>query len=352
MFFDMETLWFIIVAVMLTMYVLLDGFDLGAGIIHLFAAKNDDERRTILNAIGPVWDGNEVWLLATGGTLYFAFPRLYASSFSGFYLPLMIVLWLLILRALGIEFRHQVENRLWKSFWDVSFSLASILLSIFFGCALGNVVRGVPLDQSGYFFEPLWTTFTVVPEAGILDWFTVIMGLVAFFTLAVHGSNYVALKTGGPVRDRARSIAAMAWWGVLICSAATFAATWSVRPEIWQNYARHLWGFVFPLLGMIGLAGMALFLKRGNDTFAFVSSSVFIVGMLCSTAFAMYPTLLAASTNPTYSLTIDNTSAQAYGLGVGLTWWIPGIILASGYFLYIYRSFRGKVVIPSEHEGY
>src|SRR3972149_330683 len=126
----MEIFWFVALTFMLIMYVILDGFDLGAGIIHLFAAKNENERRTILNAIGPVWDGNEVWLLAAGGTLYFAFPRLYASSFSGFYLPLMIVLWLLILRALGIEFRHQVQNHLWKSFWDVAFSLASILLSI------------------------------------------------------------------------------------------------------------------------------------------------------------------------------------------------------------------------------
>ena len=197
----MEILWFSIVAFMITMYVILDGFDLGAGIIHLFAAKTDTERRTVLNAIGPVWDGNEVWLLAAGGTLYFAFPLLYASSFSGFYLPLMIVLWLLIMRALGIEFRHQLHHPLWKSFWDVVFSVGSILLSIFFGAALGNVIRGVPLQEDGYFFAPLWTSFTVQPEAGILDWFTVIMGLVGFFTLTVHGSNFIAVKTGRTPAD-------------------------------------------------------------------------------------------------------------------------------------------------------
>ena len=268
----METLWFVIVAFMLTMYVLLDGFDLGAGIIHLFAAKEENERRTILNAIGPVWDGNEVWLLATGGTLYFAFPKLYASSFSGFYLPLMIVLWLLILRALGIEFRHQVENRLWKSFWDVAFSVGSILLSIFFGAALGNVVRGVPLGADGYFFEPLWTTFTIVPDAGILDWFTVLMGLVGFFTLMSHGSNYIALKTEGTVQQRARTCAGRAWWGTALTSLAAFAATWSIRPGIWQNYSHHVWGFVFPLAGAIGLAGMLWYGRAGNDKFAFASS--------------------------------------------------------------------------------
>ena len=159
----MEILWFCVVAFMLAEYVILDGFDIGAGILHLFVAKNDDERRTVLNAIGPVWDGNEVWILAAGGTLYFAFPLLYASSFSGFYLPLTIVLWLLMLRGLGIELRHHVNNPMWKTFWDGLFALGSTLLSIFLGAALGNVVRGVPLNEKGYFFEPLWTSFTIQP---------------------------------------------------------------------------------------------------------------------------------------------------------------------------------------------
>src|SRR6185369_13143746 len=187
----METIWFIIVAFMLTMYVLLDGFDIGAGIVHLIAGRKDDERRSILKAIAPYWDGNEVWLLAAGGTLYFAFPLLYASSFSGFYLPLTMVLWLLMFRGLGIEFRHQVHHPMWVALWDVVFSVASILLAIFFGAALGNVVRGVPLNAQQYFFEPLWTTFTIVPESGILDWYTVLMGVVALCTLTAHGSYYV-----------------------------------------------------------------------------------------------------------------------------------------------------------------
>ncbi len=348
----METLWFIIVALMLAMYVILDGFDLGAGIIHLFAAKNEKERRTILNAIGPVWDGNEVWLLAAGGSLYFAFPKLYASSFSGFYLPLIIVLWLLILRALGIEFRHQVQNPLWKSFWDASFAVGSILLSIFFGAALGNVVRGVPLNKDGYFFEPLWTTFTVVPEAGILDWFTVVMGLVGFFTLASHGSNFIALKTEGELQIRARSFAGIAWWGVFLGSIAAFVSTWSIRPQIWQNYSEHVWGFVFPLVGLLGLGGMFFSNRSRQDKLAFLSSSVFIGGMLASTAFGLYPNVLPASTTPEYNLTIYNTAAQEYGLSVGLTWWVIGIGLVAGYFVFVYRSFRGKVVLPSEEAGY
>src|SRR5215510_9580720 len=155
--------WFWLVAVMITAYVVLDGFDLGAGVLHLFIAKTDEERRTVIRTIGPVWDGNEVWLLAGGGTLYFAFPLLYASGFSGFYLPLTIVLWLLILRGIGIEFRAHVASPVWRELFDGSFALSSIALAVFFGAALANVLRGVPLQSDGYFFSPLWTDWRVGP---------------------------------------------------------------------------------------------------------------------------------------------------------------------------------------------
>jgi len=348
----MEILWFCIVAFMLAMYVILDGFDLGAGIIHLIAARTDDERRTILNAIGPVWDGNEVWLLAAGGTLYFAFPQLYASSFSGFYLPLMIVLWLLMLRGLGIEFRHRIHNPMWKSFWDAMFSVGSLMLAIFFGAALGNVIRGVPLNAEGYFFEPLWTTFTVVPEAGILDWFTVVMGLVGLFTLAVHGSNYIAMKTEGEVQLRARSFAFISWWGVFLTSVVALVGSFSLRPEIWDNFSEHPWGFIFPLLGLLGLVGMIFHNGTKQDARAFVSSATFIGGMLASTAFGLFPNVLPASTDPKYSLTVYNTVAHAYGLNIGIVWWSIGIILALGYFTYVFYVHRGKIKLPAEGEGY
>ena len=211
----METLWFCLVAVMIAVYVVLDGFDLGAGIVHLLVARTDAERRQVLRSIGPVWDGNEVWLLAGGGTLYFAFPALYASSFSGFYLPLMMVLWLLILRGISIEFRNHIDSPVWKPFWDAVFGGASALLAIFFGAALGNVVRGVPLDASGEFFLPLWTDFGSGHDAGILDWYTVLVGVAAFLALTVHGALWVALKTEGEL-ERARAAAgASAWWAML-----------------------------------------------------------------------------------------------------------------------------------------
>jgi cytochrome bd ubiquinol oxidase subunit II len=347
----MGTFWFMMVAFMLAMYVVLDGFDLGAGILHLFIGKNDGERRLILNAIGPVWDGNEVWILAAGGTLYFAFPLLYASSFSGFYLPLMIVLWLLMLRGLGIEFRHHVHHPMWAIFWDVVFSVGSILLSIFFGAALGNVVRGVPLNADGYFFEPLWTTFTIVPDAGVLDWFTTLMGLVAFSILTVHGANYLAMKTEGTIQRRSRAVAKNLWWVVVGLSIVSLISASMIRPGIWQNFSIYIWGWIFPLFAVGSLLGMRLYVSK-NDVLAFISSSVYIASMLASTAFGLYPTVLPASTNPGHSLTIYNTAAEPYGQHVGLVWWIIGMVCATGYFVYLYRSFKGKTTLPVDGSGY
>ena len=243
----MATLWFMIVAVMVAAYVVLDGFDLGAGVIYLGAARTPDERRSIMRAIGPVWDGNEVWLLAAGGTLYFAFPLLYASSFSGFYLPLMIVLWLLMLRGIGIELRAHMKNPVWVGFFDVVFCGSSLLLTIFFGAALGNVVRGVPLGADGYFFEPLWTNFRVGANNGILDWYTVLTGVMALVTLTAHGSLYIAVKTEADLNRRARTVAQWAWPLQLLLTVVGLVATVSVRPGVLDNYKHHAIGFLIPV---------------------------------------------------------------------------------------------------------
>src|SRR5580704_6111939 len=220
----METLWFCLVAIMIAGYVVLDGFDIGAGIVHLLIARTDAEKRAVLASIGPVWDGNEVWLLAGGGTLYFAFPALYASSFSGFYLPLMIVLWLLIVRGISIEFRSHVDSPVWTPIWDAGFAGASVLLAVFYGAALGNVVRGVPLDATGYFFLPLWTDFRASSSAGILDWYTVLTGVAALLALTMHGALWVGLKSPTPIRERAASIARRVWWGVVVATVAITGA--------------------------------------------------------------------------------------------------------------------------------
>ena len=203
----METLWFCLLAWMLATYVVLDGFDLGAGILHLFVAKNEAERRQVIRSVGPVWDGNEVWLIAAAGTMFFAFPKLLAVALSGLYLPLMIVLWLLIFRALGIELRHQLDDRLWTQFWDFAFAGASFLIAVCLGAALGNIIRGVPLKQDGTFFEPLWTDFKVGPDTGILDWYTLLVALTATLALTHHGALWLHARTDEAVAERAGRLA-------------------------------------------------------------------------------------------------------------------------------------------------
>jgi cytochrome bd ubiquinol oxidase subunit II len=347
----MQTLWFILVAFMLSMYILLDGFDLGAGIIHLLVARTNDERRMVIQAIGPVWDGNEVWLIAAGGTLFFTFPLLYASSFSGFYLPLIIVLWLLMLRGVSIELRSRIPNPVWTAFWDGLFFLGSALLAIFFGAALANVLRGVPLNQNGYFFEALWTDLSPYSQnPGILDWYTVLIGLMSLTTLTMHGANYIAVKTENTVNARARSIARLAWIATIVLAVPSTIATFSVQPHVEASFINRPWGFIFPIIALIGLIGMGYASFRQHDLLSFFSSGVFIVGMLSSSAFGLYPIVLPA-TNAANSLTIDNASASQYGLTVGLVWWSIGMILAVIYFILTHRLFRGKVKL-TEVEGY
>ncbi len=348
----MQTLWFILVALMLTTYILLDGFDLGAGVIHLFVAKNDQERRTILRAIGPVWDGNEVWLIAAGGTLFFTFPVLYASSFSGFYLPLIIVLWLLMVRGIAVELRSRVQNPVWASFWDGMFFLGSALLTIFFGAALGNVIRGVPLGSNATFFEALWTDFNPYSaNPGILDWYTILIGLLSLTALTAHGANYVAVKTLNAVNARARRISRLAWLATIVLAIPATIVTFSVQPQVSASFFSRPWGVIFPLIALGGLIGMGYFNFRQRDMPAFLSSGAFILGLLTSSAFSLYPDVLPA-VNPANSLTIYNASASQYAQTVGLVWWLIGIVLASIYFIITYRLFRGKIRPADIEEGY
>ncbi len=345
----MELAWFIIVAFMLVAYVVLDGFDIGAGIVHYFVGRSSDERAVVIKAIGPVWDGNEVWLLATGGTLYFAFPVLYSSAFSGFYLPLIMVLWLLIMRAAGIELRHQLEkNPMWTSFWDFVFALASILLAIFYGAALGNVIRGVPLDSTGYFFEPLFTHWGTTGETGILDWFTVLSGLVALVALAVHGGNYLALKTEGALNARARRLVGVGWYVLVAITLLSLAAVIYVRPSLIDNYFAIPVGWLIPIAVAASLAALKYFNARGADKQAFLASSVYLASMLGGAVYGLFPIVLPAL-DPANDLTVHNAKAGEYGLGVALIWWPIGIAIAIAYYVFLFRTFKGKVKLGEEH---
>jgi cytochrome d ubiquinol oxidase subunit II len=328
--------WYLFVGFTLVMYVVLDGFDLGAGALHLHLAKTDEEREDVLRTIGPVWDGNEVWLVVAGATLFLAFPLAFARAFSGFYLPLNLVLWLLVFRALGIELRHQGDSPVWKQAWDVAFAGASLLLALCLGVALGNVLRGVDLDAEGQFFAPLWTDFSTASPVGILDGYTLGVGVGALVVLSFHGACWLAWQAEEPVAERARRLAGGLFFPAALVLPALGAATWMVQPQLQSNFAERPAGLAIPLLGALAMAICFAMQRRELAGRAFVCSGLYIAALLGSAAFAIFPLVLPAI-DPALHLSAADAAAPASSLSIALWWWVPGIVLGCGYFAFLYR---------------
>ena len=345
----MGFIWFWLVAVMIVAYVVLDGFDLGVGILHLFLPRTEAERRASLHSIGPVWDGNEVWLLAGGGTLYFAFPLLYASAFSGFYLPLMIVLWLLVLRGVTLELRNHIDVGVWLSLLDGVFGLASALLAIFYGAALANVLRGVPLQPDGYFFLPLWTNWQPGAHPGILDWYTVIGGLVALVALTLHGALWLTIKVSDDLEKRASRLINPLLLLVILLTIVSFIATIAVRPASLNNYYAYPITFIIPIGVLASLTGIWLFNRSGQPMKAFLCSSLYLFFMLAGACWGVYPTLLPATTGADRDITLSRALSGPHTLAVGLAWWLFGMTLAVCYVVFVYSRFKGKVDVDAVH---
>jgi cytochrome d ubiquinol oxidase subunit II len=338
----MGFIWFWLVAVMIVGYVVLDGFDLGVGVLHLFLVRNEAERKATLASIGPVWDGNEVWLLAGGGTLYFAFPLLYASAFSGFYLPLMIVLWLLILRGVSLELRNHIDVGVWRALLDGVFGLASALLAIFYGAALANVLRGVPLQPDGYFFLPLWTNWQPGVAPGILDWYTVIGGLVALVALTLHGALWLTIKVSGDLEQRAGRIITPLWFALAALTVVSLIATIAVRPASLNNYYAYPVTFIVPVGVVASLAALWFWNRNAQPVKAFLASSVYLFFMLAGACWGVYPTLLPATTGAANDITLTRAISGPHTLSVGLAWWTFGMALAVAYVVFVYSRFKGK----------
>ena len=339
----MEIFWYSAVTFMLAVYVVLDGYDFGVGIAYPFVARTDEERRTLLTAIGPVWNGNEVWLIAAGTGLFLAFPRAYAAGFSGFYLALIMVLWLFMGRGLAIELRTHVDHVLWRQFWDVVFTASSALLAIVFGIALGNLIRGVPLNAEGYFFVALWTTLAPGPDPGIIDWFTLLLALISAVVLTAHGANFLAMKTTGGLQTRIRRVARMNAYGTVVLLLLVLAALSVVQPSFRHNYDAYPIGYGLPVMAFASLVALLIFRANDHDGPAFATSSVLLLSLLASTAWGAYPNLLIATTDASLSLTIHNASAGRAGLEAAFWWFTVGLIAAICYQVAIHRLFRGPV---------
>ncbi|MCM4166309.1 Cytochrome bd-I ubiquinol oxidase subunit 2 [Arenibacter antarcticus] len=350
----MELFWFIIIGLILTMFFILDGYDFGAGIIHLFFAKKEKDKEVITKSAGLFWDSNEVWLVAAGGLLFMAFPTFYASVFSGFYLPLIIVLWLIVFRAIGLEFRGHFKYQMWKAIWDKSFGVSSLLLALFFGIALGNIVRGVNLGgvedgisiyEGHYFFLPLWSSSfsPLSTHPGVIDWFTLIIGFISVVTLAIHGANWVILKTNASINEKLKKVVFKLNLVLLVLTIISLVGWNIIVPESFRNFTVRPYLIIFPIIYLIGLIGLFFRSKMKKDFTAFMCSTLLILGGITSSLASMFPVILPSTNSVNEHLTIYNTTTSQYGLSVALSWGIVGLILLGVYFIVQRRLMKGKI---------
>ena len=331
----LHTAWFIVLVTLVAGYAVLDGFDLGVGALHLLLPRGDAERTVAIETIGPVWNGNEVWLVAAGGAMFAAFPLLYASAFSGFYLPLMLVLWLLVFRGLGIEFRHQVDHLMWRQAWDVAFTLASALLAFILGVAFANVLRGVPLDDGGRFEG----TFGLV-----LNPFSLTGGALGLLTLAMHGSAWLAFKTTGELRVRAQRTTDRLWASVVFVLLSMTTGSFRVRPNFIANFERWPVLLALPLVTLAALVTIRWTRGTSRDGLRFAATSAFIVGVLASAAAGLYPRLLPTPDGARFlGLDIYNAAAPDASLRTALWLYGLGLALVSAYLVRSYRTWSGRV---------
>jgi cytochrome d ubiquinol oxidase subunit II len=330
---DLQTAWFLLVGVLLVGYAVLDGFDLGAGMLHLFVARTDRERRIVLNSVGPVWDGNEVWLLTGGGAIFAAFPNVYATVFSGLYLALMLLLTALIFRAVSIEFRGKEEESRWRGAWDTAFAVGSFLPALLFGVAIGNVLRGLPLTSEGEFAG----TFL-----GLLNPFALVVGLLSTAMFLVQGAAWLHLKTEGEVAARARRAGLGAWGAFVILWIVATLSSRLAAPRLWEAYANGI-AWIAPVVFVAATALFPVALRRGRRGLAFAASSVAIAALIGVMGQGLYPNMVPALGDVSRSLTIYNASSGPYTLKTMLVIALVGMPLVVAYTIFIYSRFRGPV---------
>ncbi len=332
----LNDIWFALFVIIIAGYLILDGFDMGIGILHPFVAKTDMERRILLNSIGPVWDGNEVWLILGGGALFAAFPLVYASLFSGFYLAMMAVLLVMILRTVAIEVRSKRESPRWRSAWDIIFWLSSMGLALLLGVAFGNVISGVVLDARGNINMTLFDLLTP---------FALLVGVTTVAMFAMHGAIFLTMKTDGDLNARIRRLIPRLTIVFFVLNTLVVIATIAFRDEITQRYLTEIWPVIFPALALVALIVSWTMRRTGRDFWSFVASGAMIALLLISGAVGMFPNLLISTTNPQFNLTIYNAASADNTLTVMLVIALIGMPLVLLYTAGVYYFFRGKVVV-------
>lgn len=331
--FDLNTIWFFLIGILLVGYAILDGFDLGVGALHLLV-KDDTERRVMLNSIGPVWDGNEVWLVTGGGALFAAFPHVYATVFSGFYTALMMLLFMLIFRAVAIEFRSKRPMKWWRQMWDVAFSVASIFIAFLAGVAVGNLITGIPLDAEKEFIGTFW---------GLINPYTILVGITTVSLFMMHGAIYGVMKTEGALQSKIRGWINNTIIFFIICYITTTMTTLIYYPHMIQHFKEFPALFVLAILNMLAIANIPREISRGKEFLAFLSSCASIAALLSLFAFGVFPNFVIASNNPEFSLNIYNAASSQKTLNIMLIIALSGIPFVLAYTISIYWIFRGKV---------
>lgn len=337
----LNVVWFVLFGIIVAGYLILDGFDLGCGILHPFIARNDIERRTVLNSIGPVWDGNEVWLVLGGGALFAAFPFVYASLFSGLYVAIMLVLLCLILRAVAIEFRSQRADQTWRMIWDYVFFLASLLLALLLGVALGNIILGLPVNAHGDIS---------ISILQILSPFALLVGITTIFMFAMHGAIYLTMKTDGELNQRVHRWLPRLMIAFFVLNTLVVLSTLLLQLQVTKRYLNQIWPIILPALALGALIASWYLLRHGSAFLGFVASSAVIALLIGSVAAGLYPNLLLSTISPSYNLTIFNAASGPNTLTVMLIFAIIGMPIVLLYTAGVYYIFQGKVRL--EHDSY
>lgn len=335
---DLHLIWFLLLGVLLVGYAILDGFDLGVGIIHPMA-KTDRERRLFVNAIGPLWDGNEVWLVTFGGALFAMFPEAYATIFSGFYIAFMLLLFALIFRAVSLEFRSKIQSTVWRNLWDWAFFGSSLVATLLFGVAIGNAMWGVLLDSRGLYAGTFFD---------LLGPYQLLVGLLAVALFAMHGTIFLFLKTEGAVQERLGRWTWHTWGAFLVLYMLTTIYTLVAVERATENFERYPWGAILVAVSILAIANIprALFNRRYGQ--AFISSSIIIASLLGLLGLAIYPNIVPASNGAEFNMTLQNASSSPLTMKIGLLIVVIGFPFVLAYTGAIYWTFRGKVSLGDE----
>ncbi|MBN1153581.1 cytochrome d ubiquinol oxidase subunit II [candidate division KSB1 bacterium] len=335
--FDLNTVSFVLVGLLFTGYAVLDGFDLGVGALHLFT-KTDEQRRLMLNAIGPVWDGNEVWLVTGGGALFAAFPRVYATVFSGFYMAFMIFLFGLIFRAVAIEFRSKEPMKWWRNLWDISFSVSSIVSSFVLGVALGNIIRGIPLDADGEYIGTFWT---------LINPYAILVGITTVALFSMHGAIYVVMKTEGPLHEKIRGWVNKTIIFFIVCYISTTMITLIYIPHMIIYFREYPILFGIPFINMVAIANIPREIIHRNNFRAFLSSCAAMMALMTIFGIGIFPNLVHSLPLAENSLTIYNAASSPKTLSIILTIAVIGVPVVLAYTVSVYWIFRGKVKLDA-----